>query len=58
MDEIKPGRKPYWKRLHHSWIFWVFLLLMFVGIMYYIITVNFLLVPDMKMSMPQRSGTL
>ena len=38
--------KPYWKNIHHSWIFWVFLLLMLGGIIYYIISVDFALAPS------------
>lgn len=34
-----------WKQLHHSWIFWVFLFLMLVGILYYIVSVDFVLAP-------------
>ena len=56
MDENELGRKPLWKRIHHSWIFWLFAILMFVGIMYYIITVNFLLVPQLPM--PHTDGML
>ena len=56
MDENELSRKPLWKRIHHSWIFWLFAILMFVGIMYYIITVNFLLVPQLPM--PHTDGTL
>jgi hypothetical protein len=37
--------KPYWKRIHHSWIFWIFLFLMFVGIIYYIMSVDFAFAP-------------
>lgn len=38
--------KPYWKRAHHSWIFWVFLFLMFMSITYYIVSVNFAFAPQ------------
>ncbi len=33
------------KRIHHSWIFWIFLFLTFVAIMYYIIIVNLAFAP-------------
>jgi len=45
MNENKQNHMLYWKRIHHSWIFWVFLFLMFVGILYYAMTVDFSLVP-------------
>lgn len=38
-------RKSYLKRIHHSWIFWIFLALMFVAIFYYIISIDFTLAP-------------
>jgi len=40
--------RPYWKRIHHSWIFWVFLFLMFAGIIYYIMSVDFAFAPAIK----------
>ncbi len=42
----QPEHKPYWKRVHHSWIFWVFLFLTFASITFYIMSVNFAFVPQ------------
>ena len=39
--------KPYWKRIHHTWSFWIFLVLMFGGIMYYIYSISFSLAPQL-----------
>jgi hypothetical protein len=36
---------PRWKQFHHSWIFWIFLFLMLIGIFYYIVSVDFILTP-------------
>jgi 4-amino-4-deoxy-L-arabinose transferase-like glycosyltransferase len=46
-DSIKDLHKHrfHWKRVHHSWTFWVFLFLMLVGILYYVMTVDFSSVP-------------
>jgi hypothetical protein len=46
-DQVLPQnkRQPRWKRIHHSWIFWIFLLLMFVAIMFYITSVDFAFAP-------------
>ncbi len=41
--------RPYWKRIHHTWSFWIFLLLMLVGILYYIISVDFAFAPHGQM---------
>ena len=39
------SRQPRWKRIHHSWIFWVFLFLMLVAILYYVTSVDFAFAP-------------
>jgi hypothetical protein len=39
------SRLPRWKRIHHSWIFWIFLILMFAAIMYYVTSVDFAFAP-------------
>lgn len=46
---------PRWKRIHHSWGFWVFLFLMFVAIMYYIVSVNFAFVPQHPVNQPSEN---
>jgi hypothetical protein len=38
--------KPYWKRMHHTFSFWIVLFLMFVAIMYYIVSLNFAFAPQ------------
>jgi len=48
--------KPYWKRLHHSWFFWIFLFLMLVGIMYYVMTVDFSLVPQRQLKVSEKNS--
>ena len=32
--------KPYWKRIHHTWSFWVFLFLMLAAMIYYTLSGN------------------
>ena len=49
--------KPYWKRAHRSITFWVFVFLMFVGIVYYIISMDFAFAPR-TISKPQTENTL
>ena len=46
-NQIVPqkSRQPRWKRMHHSWIFWIFLILMFAAIMYYVTSVDFAFAP-------------
>jgi flagellar biosynthesis/type III secretory pathway M-ring protein FliF/YscJ len=40
---------PRWRRLHHSWIFWIFLFLMVVAMLYYIMSVDFILALQRQM---------
>jgi uncharacterized membrane protein len=42
----------HWKRLHHSFGFWIFLGLMLVAIVYYIMTVDFAFAPHQQMNQP------
>ena len=46
-EKILPqqSQKLRWKRIHHTWSFWIFLFLMFVAIMYYITSVDFAFAP-------------
>jgi len=44
--------RPYWKGIHRSWLFWVFLFLMFAGIIYYIMSVDFAFAPHKQMKQP------
>jgi len=47
-----------WKRVHHSWIFWVFLFLMLVGILFYVMTVDFSSVPQRQLNEQGKNMTL
>jgi hypothetical protein len=46
-EQILPQniRQPRWKRIHHTWSFWIFLFLMLVAIIYYISSVDFAFAP-------------
>ncbi len=46
-DQILPkqNHKTRWKRIHHTWSFWIFLFLMVVAILYYIMSVDFAFAP-------------
>jgi hypothetical protein len=41
--------RPFWTGIHHSWLFWVFVVLMFGGIVYYIMSVDFAFAPHRQM---------
>jgi len=44
------------KRIHHSWIFWVFLFLMLFAIGFYIMSVDFSTVPVKQLKQPQEKS--
>jgi hypothetical protein len=47
--------KPYLKRIHRTWSFWIFLFLMFVGIIYYIVSVDFAFAPQQQVKQPSEN---
>ena len=42
---VQQDRPPKGKRLHHTWFFWIGLLLILIAIIYYIMTVNLAFAP-------------
>jgi len=38
-----------WKLIHHSLIFWIFALLMLIGIIYFIMSLGFVVIPQHHM---------
>jgi hypothetical protein len=54
---VHHDHKPYWKRVHHTLIFWVFLFLMLVAIIYYAMTVDFSLAPHRQLKGPEKNRT-
>ena len=38
-------QKFHWKVIHHSLIFWIFAILMLVGIIYFVMSLGFVLIP-------------
>jgi hypothetical protein len=50
--------KPYWKRAHRTISFWIFVFLMFVGIVYYIISLDFAFAPRTQPKQTMESNRL
>lgn len=44
--------RTYWNRIHHSWIFWVCLVLTLVALIYYIMSQDFSNVPQIQTGKP------
>jgi hypothetical protein len=40
-DGVRNGHRPYWKRAHHDWRFWVALVLMIGAISIYVMSNDF-----------------
>jgi flagellar biosynthesis/type III secretory pathway M-ring protein FliF/YscJ len=57
-DHIMPqhDHRPHWKRIHHTWSFWIFLFLMFVAILYYIISIDFAFAPQQQVKQPSENN--
>jgi hypothetical protein len=45
------------KRIHHTWGFWVGVILIFVAIMYYIASVDFAFAPRKQIKQSERTTT-
>ncbi len=46
-----------WKKLHHSWIFWVFFVLTLTAIAYYIMSVDFANAPRKQTPQQKENNT-
>ena len=56
-DSIHDDHRPYWKRAHHDWRFWVGLFFMFAAIIIYVMSDDLALLPRSQPRQPL-SGTV
>jgi hypothetical protein len=59
-EELEIGNhehRPYWKRAHHDWRFWVALVLMLAAMLIYVMTDDLSIVPHVRVR-PAQSGTV
>jgi hypothetical protein len=59
-EELERGRhehRPYWKRAHHDWRFWVALVLMLGSMLIYVMTDDLSIVPHIR-TRPAQSGNV
>ena len=54
-DNEHRSHRPYWKRAHHDWRFWVALLLMLGAMLIYLMTDDLSMVPHIR-ARPAQSG--
>jgi len=43
--DVPHDTRPYWKRAHHDWRFWIGLFFMFVAITIYVLSENLAFIP-------------
>lgn len=43
--KVNHSQRFYWREIHHSWVFRLVSILMLAGILFYIITVDFMFTP-------------
>jgi uncharacterized BrkB/YihY/UPF0761 family membrane protein len=61
-DEINHSRnhhehKFHLKHIHHKWWFWIGVILIFVAIMYYVVSVDFAFAPRKQLKQSERTTT-
>jgi hypothetical protein len=57
-EELERGRterRPYWKRAHHDWRFWVALVLMLMAMFIYLMTDDLSIIPHIHTRSAQSS---
>jgi hypothetical protein len=55
-DEGHPALRPYWRRAHHDWRFWLAMVLMAAAISTYVMTQDLWLVPRGERVQPGPGG--
>ncbi len=55
MNNVQRNKQFHWKRIHHSWIFWIFLCLMIFAIFYYVVSADFALAPQIETRQPSEN---
>ena len=56
MNQDKRNKQFHWKRIHHSWIFWIFLFLMGFAIFYYVVSADFAFAPQTETRQPSENN--
>ena len=54
-DTIQISNRPYWKRMHHDWRFWIALLLMIVAMIIYVVSEDFAWLPRNQLQQPRQT---
>ena len=51
-DSVHHDHRPYWKRAHHDWRFWVAVFLMFAAMIIYVMSDDLALRPRIQSQQP------
>jgi hypothetical protein len=51
-NHVHQGQRPYWKRAHHDWKFWVALFLMLAAMIIYVMSDDLALRPHRQAQQP------
>ena len=54
---VEHEHRSQWKSVHHSWIFWIFMLLTLAAILYYIFSLNFSLAPQKQLEQSSENSS-
>lgn len=53
---VHHDQRPYWRRAHHDWRFWVGLVLMLTAITVYVVSDNLAFLPRSQQPVPGAAG--
>jgi hypothetical protein len=56
-DSVQKSERPYWKRAHADWRFWVAIFLMIAAMIVYIVTEDFSMWPRNWLQHPHQSSS-
>ena len=54
-DSVRKMQRPYWKRAHHDWRFWIALLLMIAAMIVYVVSEDFAWLPRNRLQRPRQT---
>jgi hypothetical protein len=54
-DTVQKSNRPYWKRAHKDWRFWIALLLMIAAMIIYVVSEDFAWLPRNRLQQPHRT---
>jgi hypothetical protein len=56
-DGLQYEYRPYWKRAHHDWRFWIALLLTLTAMIIYVVSEDFAWLPRNRLQPPRQTSS-